>query len=130
MPEGRGFIGRSAATLPLPSWLTEAELAFFTEQYKESGFRGGLNWYRNIDRNWELTAPWQGAQIRQPAAFIAGSNDPVISDKMSGKQVGAVKIPSKTTAVPMTFLHKGKQYIVFATGLGSSTALVALTLPK
>mgnify|MGYP003327414290 FL=1 len=51
-------------------------------------------------------------------------------DKMSGRQVGAVKIPSKTTAVPMTFLHKGKQYIVFATGLGSSTALVALTLPK
>ena len=40
-----------------------------------SGFRGGLNWYRNIDRNWELTAPWQGAQIHQPSLFIAGSNE-------------------------------------------------------
>jgi quinoprotein glucose dehydrogenase len=51
-------------------------------------------------------------------------------DKVSGKQVGAVNIPSKTSAVPMTFMHKGRQYIVFATGAGESTSLVALTLPK
>ena len=50
-------------------------------------------------------------------------------DKATGKQVGAVKIPSKTSAVPMTFLHQGKQYIVFATGSGPNTSLVALTLP-
>jgi quinoprotein glucose dehydrogenase len=51
-------------------------------------------------------------------------------DKATGKQVGAVAIPSRTSAVPMTFLHQGKQYIVFATGSGSNTSLVALTLPK
>jgi quinoprotein glucose dehydrogenase len=50
-------------------------------------------------------------------------------DKNTGRQVGAVEIPARTTAVPMTFMHKGKQYIVFATGAGSSTALVALRLP-
>ena len=50
-------------------------------------------------------------------------------DKATGKQVGAVNIPSRTTAVPMTFVHQGKQYIVFATGAGSSNALVALALP-
>ena len=50
-------------------------------------------------------------------------------DKATGKQVGAVAIPSKTSAVPMTFLHKGKQYIVFATGGGANTSLVALALP-
>lgn len=50
-------------------------------------------------------------------------------DKATGKQVGAVKIPATTTAVPMTFLHNGTQYIVFATGAGSSTSLVALKLP-
>jgi len=49
-------------------------------------------------------------------------------DKATGKQVGAVKIPSKTTAVPMTFMHQGKQYIVFATGAGAGTALVAMRL--
>ena len=50
-------------------------------------------------------------------------------DKATGKQVGAVEIPSRTSAMPMTFLHKGKQYIVFATGAGSATSLVALRLP-
>jgi glucose dehydrogenase len=51
-------------------------------------------------------------------------------DKATGKQVGAVRIPSRTTAVPMTFMHDGKQYIVFATGQGANTSLVALTLPR
>jgi quinoprotein glucose dehydrogenase len=50
-------------------------------------------------------------------------------DKATGTQVGAVPIPSKTSAPPMTFLHKGRQYIVFATGGGANTSLVALTLP-
>ena len=50
-------------------------------------------------------------------------------DKATGKEVGAVKIPGRTTAVPMTFLHLGKQYIVFAMGAGMETELVALTLP-
>jgi len=51
-------------------------------------------------------------------------------DKATGKEVGAVKIPARTTAMPMTFLHQGRQYIVFATGAGANTSLVALTLPK
>ena len=50
-------------------------------------------------------------------------------DKATGKQVGKVKIPSKTTAMPMTFMHNGKQYIVYATGQGLNTSLVALSLP-
>ncbi|MDB4877660.1 MAG: Pyrrolo-quinoline quinone repeat-containing protein [Gemmatimonadetes bacterium] len=51
-------------------------------------------------------------------------------DKATGKQVGAVPIPSVNSAVPMTFLHQGKQYIVFATGAGDNTSLIALTLPR
>lgn len=51
-------------------------------------------------------------------------------DKATGKQVGAVNIPSVNSAVPMTFMHQGKQYVVFATGAGDNTALVALTLPR
>jgi quinoprotein glucose dehydrogenase len=51
-------------------------------------------------------------------------------EKATGKQVGAVGIPSRTSAVPMTFMHKGKQYIVFATGAGANTSLVALNLPN
>jgi quinoprotein glucose dehydrogenase len=51
-------------------------------------------------------------------------------DKATGKDVAQVQIPAKTTAVPMTFMHQGRQYIVFATGAGANTSLVALTLPK
>src|SRR5690606_23432820 len=51
-------------------------------------------------------------------------------DKATGAQVGTVELEEKTTAVPMTFMHKGKQYIVFVTGAGSSTSLVALRLPN
>ncbi|HEX3868616.1 MAG TPA: PQQ-binding-like beta-propeller repeat protein [Gemmatimonadaceae bacterium] len=51
-------------------------------------------------------------------------------DKVTGKQVGAVAIPSVNSAVPMTFLHDGKQYIVFASGQGEHISLVALTLPR
>jgi quinoprotein glucose dehydrogenase len=51
-------------------------------------------------------------------------------DKATGKQVAAVDIPSKTSAVPMTFMHKGRQYIVFAAGAAGNTSLVALALPK
>ena len=51
-------------------------------------------------------------------------------DKKTGKEVGAVAIPSVNTAVPMTFMHGGKQYIVFASGTGGPSGLIALTLPR
>ena len=63
----------------LPAWLTEADLEFCTEEFKRTGFRGGLNWYRNLDRNWELTPFLSGAKIRQPSLFVAGEFDPVVT---------------------------------------------------
>jgi pimeloyl-ACP methyl ester carboxylesterase len=85
--DGKGFLGEARADRPLPDWLSEADLTHFSESYRKSGFRGGLNWYRNLDRNWELTAPWQGAQIHQPSLFIAGSKDSVITGLIGGKRV-------------------------------------------
>ena len=85
--DGKGFLGNPRADRPLPDWLGEADLTYFAEAYKKSGFRGGLNWYRNLDRNWELTAPWQGAQIRQPSLFIAGSRDSVITGLIGAKRI-------------------------------------------
>jgi pimeloyl-ACP methyl ester carboxylesterase len=85
--DGKGFLGDVSAAKSSPDWLSAADLAHFSEAYKKSGFRGGLNWYRNIDRNWELTAPWQGAQIHQPSLFIAGSKDSVITGLIGAKRV-------------------------------------------
>jgi pimeloyl-ACP methyl ester carboxylesterase len=63
---------------PLPAWLTQADVDFYTEQFTRTGFRGGLNWYRNIDRNWELLAAFDGVAVTPPALFIAGDRDPVM----------------------------------------------------
>jgi pimeloyl-ACP methyl ester carboxylesterase len=93
--DGKGFLGDARPDRPLPNWLSEwlseSDLAFFTEAYKKSGFRGGLNWYRNIDRNWELTAPWQDAMIHQPSLFIAGSKDSVITGLIGAKRVNEME---------------------------------------
>jgi pimeloyl-ACP methyl ester carboxylesterase len=89
--EGKGFLGNIGAIETLPDWINEADIAYFTEAYRQSGFRGGLNWYRNLDRNWELTAPWQGAQIHQPSLFIAGSRDSVITGLIGAKQVNELE---------------------------------------
>ncbi|MHC2617569.1 pimeloyl-ACP methyl ester carboxylesterase [Bradyrhizobium diazoefficiens] len=89
--EGKGFLGHATADEPLPDWLSEADLAYFTETFRKSGFRGGLNWYRNLDRNWELTAPWQDAQIHQPSLFIAGSKDAVITGMIGAKRVNELE---------------------------------------
>jgi len=84
---GKGFLGEARGDRPLPDWLNAADLAYFAAAYRESGFRGGLNWYRNLDRNWDLTAPWQDAQIHQPSLFIAGSRDAVITGLIGAKRV-------------------------------------------
>jgi len=87
MRPGMGFLGDRSISRPLPPWLGEDELAVFVKAYRASGFRGGLNWYRNLDRNWDLTAPWQGAQIRQPSLFIAGSEDEVVTGLIGAKRI-------------------------------------------
>ncbi|MEE9515624.1 MAG: alpha/beta hydrolase, partial [Candidatus Adiutricales bacterium] len=63
----------------LPAWLTDQDLDFFTEEFERTGFRGGINYYRNIDRNWELTPFLNGVKIHQPSLFIAGELDGVIT---------------------------------------------------
>ena len=59
-------------------WLSEADVDFYTAEFTRTGFRGGLNWYRNIDRNWELLAPFDGLKVTVPALYIAGDRDPVM----------------------------------------------------
>jgi len=48
-------------------------------EFRRTGFRGGLNWYRNIDRNWELLGPLAGARVTVPALYMAGDRDLVLA---------------------------------------------------
>lgn len=87
LKDGQGFLGDPTIPRPLPAWVSEQDHAHVVETYRRTGFRGGLNWYRNIDRNWELTAPWHGAKIQQPSIFIAGAKDSVVTGILGGKRV-------------------------------------------
>jgi pimeloyl-ACP methyl ester carboxylesterase len=68
---------RDRFTLPdaLPSWLTEEDLSFYVGEFERTGFRGGLNRYRNVDRDWEDLACFAGQPIAVPSLFIGGDHD-------------------------------------------------------
>lgn len=74
-PMGQSMSEQMIVPETLPSWLTEADVQFYIDELAESGFRGGLNWYRNINRLPGSLAPWVGATINQPSFYMGGSTD-------------------------------------------------------
>jgi epoxide hydrolase A/B len=81
VPRNGGFLDRAPDPAVLPPWLSGSDVDFYVGEFARTGFRGGLNWYRNIDRNWELLAPFAGTQVTVPALYIAGDRDLVMSFK-------------------------------------------------
>jgi pimeloyl-ACP methyl ester carboxylesterase len=79
VPRRGGFLSPLTNPTSLPYWLTEADVDFYVGEFRRTGFRGGLNWYRNIDRNWELLGPLAGARVTVPALYIAGDRDLVLA---------------------------------------------------
>lgn len=59
----------------LPGWLSEDDVDFYAAEFEHTGFRGGLNRYRNVDRDWHDLAAWRGAHIDVPSLFIGGDRD-------------------------------------------------------
>jgi pimeloyl-ACP methyl ester carboxylesterase len=78
VPRNGGFLDRMMNPQTLPPWLTESDIDFYVQEFTRTGFRGGLNWYRTIDRSWELFAPFAGKQIVVPGLYIAGDRDLVV----------------------------------------------------
>jgi pimeloyl-ACP methyl ester carboxylesterase len=76
--DGRGMVERLPEPERLPDWLSQADLDHYADVFSRTGFTGGLNWYRNFDRNWELTPELAGAHVEVPALFVAGAGDPVL----------------------------------------------------
>ncbi|KAM5563999.1 epoxide hydrolase A [Rosa sericea] len=97
LPKGKGFGNASPdAPITLPSWLSEDDIHYYASNFEKKGFTGALNYFRNLDRNWELTAPWTGAQILVPVKFIVGDQD-LVYNSMGAKD----------------YIHKGgfKKYV-------------------
>jgi pimeloyl-ACP methyl ester carboxylesterase len=72
MPRKGGFMTEPPS---LPAWLTESDIDVYAKEYARSGFHGPLAWWRNIDRGWELMAPFAGAAVTVPALYMAGDRD-------------------------------------------------------
>jgi hypothetical protein len=55
-----------------------------------------------------------------------------VLDKRTGARIARLDIPSGTqTGIPMTYLHDGRQYVVFATTApGQASEIVAYALPQ
>jgi pimeloyl-ACP methyl ester carboxylesterase len=79
VPNGGGFLQGSGASATLPSWISESDIDIYAEEFKRTGFRGALNYYRNVDRNWEILGAMTGLQVIVPALYVAGDRDFVIS---------------------------------------------------
>ncbi|MGY6534021.1 MAG: alpha/beta fold hydrolase [Pararhodobacter sp.] len=62
----------------LPGWFTEADLDHYSAEFERTGFASALNFYRAADLTWHEMAPWRGAHITVPAAFLAGESDVVV----------------------------------------------------
>ena len=78
VPRSGGVLTQMADPERLPSWLTDEDVNFYAAEFARTGFRGGLNSYRNIDRNWELMAPFAGLPVTVPALYVAGDRDLVV----------------------------------------------------
>jgi epoxide hydrolase A/B len=79
VPPGGGFLDLCPEPARLPAWLTEDDIDVFAAEYAVSGFTGPLNWYRNVDRSWELSAAWRHALVTVPALYVAGDRDMVVA---------------------------------------------------
>lgn len=79
VPRKHGLLTQLPEPQALPSWLSETDLNVYVNAFERSGFRGGLNYYRNLDRNWQLQAALTGVKIEMPALFIAGERDAGLS---------------------------------------------------
>jgi pimeloyl-ACP methyl ester carboxylesterase len=76
--DGRGFVDRMPEPERLPDWLSQDDLDHYVAAFSFTGFTGGINWYRNLDRNWELLEPVADRHVTMPSLFVAGASDPVL----------------------------------------------------
>jgi pimeloyl-ACP methyl ester carboxylesterase len=79
VPRGSGVLLGTVEPPPLPPWLSEADIAYYADEFARSGFRGPLNYYRAVDRSWELLAAFADVKVTVPALYVAGDHDMVLA---------------------------------------------------
>lgn len=80
---GAGMVPRTGPALKdppsLPPWISDSDIDVYVDEYEQSGFSGPLAWWRNVDRSWELLAPFTGMMVTIPALYMAGKRDFIVN---------------------------------------------------
>lgn len=77
IPAGQDFLSTVPEDATLPPWMSAEHFQEYVDAFAKGGFKGPIDWYRSLDRNWTLTAFVQDQLILQPALFLVGERDPV-----------------------------------------------------
>lgn len=105
LPPGAGFLDATVEPAALPAWLPAEDIAYVADEFKRTGFRGGLNWYRSVRRSAEFMAPWRGCTIAQPSLFITGSRDDVL--RFPGAEARLKQLPAVLTGLRGSHVLEG-----------------------
>jgi len=62
--------------------LSQEELRYFVETYRRTGFTGGINWYRNLSRNWQLMKDVE-ERVNVPSLMITAEDDVVLPPSLT-----------------------------------------------
>ena len=65
------------------AFITPQTLKILCDAFRKSGLTGPINYYRNIDRNWELTAYLAGRKVHLPSLMICADGDPILSPQLA-----------------------------------------------
>jgi pimeloyl-ACP methyl ester carboxylesterase len=105
VPKQGGLLSTTIDPASLPPWISEADANVYVEQFSKSGYRGGLSWYRNIDRNRELLSAFNGLKINVPALYAAGNRDVVLA--FQGMESAIAALPRNVPLLQRTVLFPG-----------------------
>lgn len=98
-PGPAGYVDRLPEPQRCPAWLDAKDLDYYVAEFRRTGFTGALNWYRNFDRNWELTAHTPARRITAPSLSLVGSHDPVLSFSRTDRASEVVSGPYRHITV-------------------------------
>ena len=91
VPRSGGSLPPAGVPVPMPLWLSAADLDVYAGEFAHSGFRGPLNYYRNVDRNWELQAAFDGVRVAVPALYVAGDHGLVLGFPGAAGHIAGMK---------------------------------------
>lgn len=100
VPAGQHFSSLFPPPQATPPWLGDEVLETLVSAFEHRGFRGPLNWYRNMDTNWYLTAPWRPGRVSVPAAYLVGDRDPVYATYHANGVIASMEktVPNLTSS--------------------------------